>query len=272
VIIRLIILRLKTQNQRLEKIVNDRTQDLIDQQNKLSEVNRSLLITNKELDSFVYHTSHDLKSPLKSILGLVDLAKREDIEGKFNPYHSRMESSILKLEEFISSIIQYSSNSKSEVHIKEIDFKQVINDSLNELQYHDAFGDIDFKINIETEGDFYSDEKRIRIIINNLLSNAVKYYDKNKSDPHILVEVQQTNGTSKITVKDNGIGIKSDLKDKVFNMFFRASEKAYGSGLGLYIINETVKKLNGKMHLDTVYGEYTKFTLELPNIKQMTNA
>lgn len=262
------LLRLKTQNARLENIVNERTQVLIDQQKKLSELNKNLSTTNKELDSFVYHTSHDLRAPLKSVLGLVDLAKREDLEGKFSPYHDRMESSILKLEEFIASIIQYSSNSKADVNIKKIDFNEIVSNSISELQFHEAFELIDLKLDINLKEAFYSDEKRIQIILNNLLSNAVKYYDKLKATPEINIKIIQKNNTVEISVTDNGIGIKSEFLDKVFVMFFRASENAYGSGLGLYIIKETVKKLNGTITINSKEGEYTNFTVLLPNLKQ----
>ena len=268
VIIRLMIMRLKTQNIRLEKIVNERTQDLVEQQKKLSELNKSLTLSNKELDSFVYHTSHDLKAPLKSVLGLVDLAKREDIQNKLTQYHDMMESSIHKLEEFISSIIQYSSNSKSDVHIKLIDFDKLIANAISEIQFHDAFEKIEFLKKIESNGSFYSDEKRIQIIINNLISNAIKYYDQNKGNPQISIDIHQVNGATKISIKDNGIGIKTEHQNKVFQMFYRASEKSYGSGLGLYIINETIKKLNGKIELDSKEGEFTLFTIELPNLKE----
>ena len=267
-IIRLMMLRLKTQNVRLERIVDERTQDLIEQQQKLSSLNKYLTLTNKELDSFVYHTSHDLKAPLKSVLGLLDLAKREDAEQKFAQYHNRMEASVHKLEEFISSIIQYSANSKSEVHIKEIDFNKLIENAISEIQFHEAFDKIKISKNIQTNGDFYSDKKRIQIVLNNLISNSIKYYDKNKQSPHIKIEIYQDNGTVHMAIEDNGIGIKEEFQDKVFKMFYRASEKSYGSGLGLYIIHETVKKLNGSIHLESKEGQYCKFSIVLPNSKQ----
>lgn len=267
-IVRLMILRLKIQNTRLEKIISERTQSLVDQQKKLSEVNKNLTVSNRELDSFVYHTSHDLKAPLKSVLGLVDLAKREDTQSKFSQYHNLMESSIHKLEEFISSIIQYSSNSKSDVHIKSIDFDSLIKNAIDEIQFHEAFDQIEILQNIHANGNFYSDEKRIQIVINNLISNAIKYYDKRKPTPQISIDINQLDKEVEISIKDNGIGIKAEYQDKVFNMFYRASERSYGSGLGLYIIKETIKKLEGSIHLDSKYGEYTNFTIHLPNLKE----
>lgn len=264
VIVRLMILRLKTQNTRLEKTVNERTQDLVEQQNKLSELNKNLSSTNKELDSFVYHTSHDLKAPLKSILGLVSLAKLDDSDQKFFEYHDRIEQSIHKLEEFISSIIQFSTNSKSKVEPVKIDFQQLVENATRELQYHEDFDKIDITQNIQSNVTFVSDEKRIQIILNNLLSNAIKYSDQAKSLKTINIDVAQTNDGVRIIVEDNGIGIGEESKDRVFKMFYRASEKSYGSGLGLYIIQETVKKLGGSISMESKEGRYTRFIIDLP--------
>lgn len=82
------------------------------------------------------------------------------------------------------------------------------------------------------------------------------------------IDIKQSNGNTQIIVKDNGIGIKTEYQEKVFKMFYRASERSYGSGLGLYIIHETIKKLNGTITLESQEGEYCIFTIEIPNLRQ----
>jgi signal transduction histidine kinase len=205
-----------------------------------------------------------LKAPLKSILGLVSLAKLDDSDQKFFEYHDRIEQSIHKLEEFISSIIQFSTNSKSKVEPVKIDFQQLVENATRELQYHEDFDKIDITQNIQSNVTFVSDEKRIQIILNNLLSNAIKYSDQAKSLKTINIEVTQSNDGVRIIVEDNGIGIGEESKDRVFKMFYRASEKSYGSGLGLYIIQETVKKLGGSISMESKEGRYTRFIIDLP--------
>jgi len=246
--------------------VNERTKELINQQQKLSEANEKLTLTNKELDSFNCHTSHDLKAPLKSVLGLLNLAKLEDSKRKFTQYHEKMESSIHKLEEFISSIIQYSTSAKSNVQITPIDFNELIDDSLDELQFHEGFEKIKIEKNIHINGIFNSDKKRIQIIINNLLSNSIKYQDRNKLKPKILINIKVENDKVTIAIEDNGIGIKRELQQNVFSMFYRASEHSYGSGLGLYIINETIIRLNGNILLESEESKFSRFIVELPNM------
>lgn len=266
-VVKLFINRLKAQNTILEAMVSARTKDLKQQQKKLETVNDNLLVANKELDSFVYHTSHDLKSPLKSVLGLIDLAKRDDEQGSFRPYHDRMESSIKKLEEFISSIVQYSANSKTSVDYREVSFEDLIDQAIDDLRYHASFDSINIEKHIESDGAFYTDKKRLQIIINNLLSNAIKYHDPGKPQPIIKIAVKQQNSMAHIRVWDNGLGINPDYHEKVFSMFYRASESSYGSGLGLYIIKETVGKLGGTIHLRSEEGIFTEFDLQLPNKK-----
>ena len=264
-IIRLWIIRLRTKNFRLKQVVDKRTRDLVMQKRMLSEANESLTATNKELDSFIYHTSHDLKSPLKSILGLIQLARMDDTENKFTEYLNRAEHSIVKLEEFIASIIQYSTNTKLAVEPKEVNFNSILNNAESDLQFHDNFDKIRFEKNINTNGAFVSDPKRIQIIINNLLSNAIKYCDLDKDSPRILIDINHENDKIKIVVEDNGLGVNEEYRKNIFKMFFRASENSYGSGLGLYIIQETVKKLGGSIEMKSVEGEFTRFIILLPN-------
>lgn len=272
VLVRLTIRRLKIQNTRLEKLVTERTHNLIEQQEKLSELNKDLSTTNKELDSFVYHTSHDLKAPLKSILGLVSIAKLDDKDNKFVEYHERMENSIHKLEEFISSIIQYSTNSKSGMKPSELDFNVIVNEAISELQFHHDFDNIKFYKDINLNEQFVSDEQRFKIILNNLLSNAIKYCDLAKEEQRISVRITENRNNLHLIFEDNGVGINPEYQQKVFNMFYRASEQSYGSGLGLYIVNETVKKLNGTIKMESVEGAYTRFIITLPSQNNMVPA
>ena len=126
--------RLQKLNAYLEATVENRTLDLLQQQNRLKKINAELLNSNNELDSFVYHTSHDLKAPLKSILGLISLSKNEtDNKNNMEMYLEMMEKSVHKLEEFISSVIKYSPNLKSDIHQTELHFDDTIYESLKQL-------------------------------------------------------------------------------------------------------------------------------------------
>ena len=259
--------RLQKLNAYLEATVENRTLDLLQQQNRLKKINAELLNSNNELDSFVYHTSHDLKAPLKSILGLISLSKNEtDNKKNMEMYLEMMEKSVHKLEEFISSVIEYSLNIKSDIHQIEINFDEIIDDSLEQLNEYRNLKDIEIQRNIKINKPFYSDPKRLKIIFNNLITNAVKYHDFTKEHPFVKINIIQENNLVNIRVEDNGTGIESKFHDKIFNMFFRASEKSTGSGLGLYIVRQTIDKLNGHISMESEYGTGTTFIINLPNL------
>jgi signal transduction histidine kinase len=106
--------------------------------------------------------------------------------------------------------------------------------------------------------------RNVSVILNNLLSNSIKYHDENKQDRYIEVRTTDSGNECVITVEDNGIGITREFHDRIFNMFFRASEKSVGSGLGLYIARETVQKLNGAITYTSPEGAGSAFRVTIP--------
>ena len=94
----------------------------------------------------------------------------------------------------------------------------------------------------------------------------MKYHDFTKEHPFVKINIIQENNLVNIRVEDNGTGIESKFHDKIFNMFFRASEKSTGSGLGLYIVRQTIDKLNGHISMESEYGTGTTFIINLPNL------
>ena len=97
------------------------------------------------------------------------------------------------------------------------------------------------------------------------MSNAIKYRDFNKSNPEIKVAIAINENQAVITFKDNGIGIELHNLEKIFNMFYRASEQSDGSGLGLYIVKNATDKLRGEVQVTSKLGEGTSFVINLPN-------
>ena len=233
----------------------------------LQAQNEILKKVNQELDSFVYSVSHNLRAPLLSLLGLLNLVKKEDQArgNHFSEYFSMMNHSIIKLDETLKEILAYSRNARNQLEYQEIDIKTLIEECLSGLQYIQGFDALDKKIIVDKEHIFYSDKHRIMFIFNNLISNAINYRDreKDKSYLHIIVTIDRE--TARIIFEDNGVGIPNIYQPKVFDMFYRASELSDGAGLGLYIVKETVSKLKGKIILESRVGQGTRFTIELPN-------
>ncbi|MDN5204727.1 ATP-binding protein [Fulvivirgaceae bacterium BMA10] len=237
----------------------------IEAENKLKESNQQLKKVNTELDHFVYRASHDLRAPLASILGFINLVKLEKDEANLEDYMTRINEQILKLDGFIKEIIDYSRISRSEPEYQPIDFKGLIEEVFDSLEFYNSEKKLDKKIDIKGEVEFVSEERNIIIIMRNLLSNAIKYSNpfEQHSFVHCSVEIDEAKAV--IIIEDNGLGIDASHLPRIFNMFYRATEKSEGSGLGLFIVKEAVEKLGGKISVVSELGEGATFKIELPN-------
>ena len=238
------------------------------QKKVLMQSNEELKKSNKELDRFVYSVSHDLRAPLSSMLGVVGLCEMGTLDPFMHKNVTLLKSSIKKLDGFIMDILDYSRNSRSEVAHQEIHFKDILTDISNNLKFMgiDDQRKVDIRTTIGNGIAFYSDKNRISIILNNLISNGIRYQNPQVSNPFVEIVVNVTDSGADILIKDNGIGIDNEDCEKVFNMFFRVSNKSIGSGLGLYIVKETAEKLNGTVELRSEFGKGTEFVIHLPNL------
>lgn len=233
-------------------------------QNRLMVMNEELKKTNAELDRFVYSASHDLRAPLKSLLGLLQLAEYEPPHN-IQEYLNKMRKSVLKLDYFIEEIIDYSMNARMETKVEQIDFQELIHTVLEKLQYLPAAAKIEKKLAIEGAYLFYSDRSRCLILLNNLLSNAINYHNTQQPNPLILIKVGVQAQHATITIQDNGKGIDQDHLSNIFKMFYRASATSNGAGLGLYIVKEVLQKLNGSIEVKSSIDKGSIFTFTIPN-------
>jgi PAS domain S-box-containing protein len=220
---------------------------------------------NLELDNFVYKVSHDLRAPLASILGLINLTKLEETKEEQDYYVELMEGQVNKLDHFIRDILSHSKNLKMSVSSDKINFEEIVSKCFEDLSYLKATSKIVRKI-IISEGDFYSDKWRISEIFRNLIGNAIKY--RNPQEPESIVEVTVAINPKgcKIIVVDNGIGIDQDKLPHVMEMFYRGTENSDGSGIGLYIVQKAVEKIDGTLEIWSKVNEGTKFQISLPSL------
>jgi signal transduction histidine kinase len=121
-------------------------------------------------------------------------------------------------------------------------------------------------VEVKQTGTFYSAISRLNIIFNNLLSNAIKYADMDKENPMLEVRVTADDQKAEIRISDNGEGIPEESLTKIFDMFYRASTKGVGSGLGLYIVKEAVEKIQGTIQVQSEPGKGTEFILTIPSL------
>lgn len=229
--------------------------------------NKKLQKINNELDNFVYSVSHNLRGPLLSVLGLVQLAQREDIEGKFAIYFGRMTKSIGQLQYTLKEILDYSKNSRSGLIRERIDMGSLLAGVLENLEYMDGFKKVSIHYKVDQQIDFRSDPLRIKILLNNLICNSIQYRNE-KVASFIDIKVVIASKMAHLRIHDNGIGIEKDILPRVYDMFFRGHKQSEGAGLGLYIAREAVMKLKGKINALSESGQYTTFDIMLPNLRK----
>lgn len=230
---------------------------------KLNAINDELLERNFELDQLVYKTSHDLRSPLRSVLGLTNLMKVENPEN--SEYFDRIDERILKMDEFIKSMLSYSRASRLDLKKEAINFPELIDEVVKDLKYLDGFSA--FKINESYSGGIEkvrTDKLRLSIVFSNIISNAFKYRNIKAEESHLNIDVSYKYQKLKISFDDNGIGIAKKYLNSVFDMFFRATEKSEGSGLGMYIVKQAIDKLNGTVTIESKLNTGTRIEIELP--------
>lgn len=243
-------------------IIDIEERKMAEQQIRLQ--NDLLAKANDELDRFVYSASHDLRAPLSSLLGLISIAERTDSKDEIKLCLEMMKKRVVTMEGFIKEITDYSRNSRLRVERQPVQVRGLVQEVVDNLKY--TSGAERIKIEIEAAPDliFNTDPSRLKVVLNNLIANAIKYHDLTKEMPFIRLKATSNGQDNIIMVSDNGQGIPREHMDHIFNMFYRASENSEGSGLGLYIVKETLAKLVGSIHVESEMYKGSSFTVELP--------
>ncbi len=222
-----------------------------------------------ELDGFIYRASHDIRSPISSILGIVNLMKL-DIKGDLaEKYIEMIGTSAAKLDKFVHELTLFAKNGRKAMDEECINFEFLLQDILQEFnQTHLNFSTVVPTYSIHGTAVFYSDPDRIRLVLQNIIRNSLDYVDKKKTTHMLSIEVHLHPGKAFIEVFDNGIGIAAPHVPKVFDMFYRASNISTGSGIGLYTVRDAVTRLGGVITIDSKYGVGTSVKIEMPNSKK----
>jgi PAS domain S-box-containing protein len=253
-------------NKELEKKVEERTEVLRATTNELLENNIELQKINSELDRFVYSTSHDLRTPLLSLEGLLNLSEESiDQKHQLRQYHEIMRKVITQMDETIKEILEYSRNARMEIRPEQLDVEQMALNIKDNISHITGRSNIRFSAEVNNAVPFYSDKSRVNTLINNLISNAFKYSRCDEQNPYVKFTFTSKEKEGIICVEDNGEGIAEEYREKIFEMFFRASEQYEGSGLGLYICKEILKRLKGSIEVHSSPSKGSTFIVRIPN-------
>ena len=230
----------------------------------LMKRNEALSKANKELDNFVYRVSHDLRAPITSALGLIELSMDASLE-QVKEYLSLQQRSLMKLDSFIHDILNYSRNNRMELRPSKINLEELLHSTVDQYRFINQYQETTVNFDIEIMNELYCDESRLSVILNNIISNAFKFTSR-VAAPKIEIKALVEPSDLILHIQDNGIGIRSEHIEKIFDMFYRATDMNNGSGLGLYIVQEAVKKLGGDITVESVINEGTSFQIVIPNL------
>lgn len=253
----------------LKEKVQERTQELQASNEELQSslddvfrINSELQRTNIDLDNFVYTASHDLRSPITNLQGLLGvLIKR--IGGKIESSEEKilelMSESVVRLNRTIKDLSEISKIQKEAYEKENICFKEILHDVSNDIAFliHESKAEIitDFE-----EECLYYPYTHLRSILYNLLSNAIKYRAVDRP-PCIRITTKKEQEWLQLSVSDNGLGLREDQLDKIFLMFKRLHTHVDGSGVGLYMVKRIIENNGGRITVESEQGMGTTFHL-----------
>lgn len=236
--------------------------ELATKQQEALNKNRELTKLNAELDRFVYSVSHDLRSPLSSITGLVNIGQHVQNIDEAKLYFNMIGERVQAQEFFIQEIIDFYRNTRTQLNSETLDVKRHVEEVVSE--YKTANINIEFEVTIEAGCMVLSDRVRLRSVLGNIVGNAIKYHDHAKAHKFIAIKAVSDGAVIQISVADNGRGIEKQHLPKIFDMFYRASHDSKGSGLGLFIVRETIEKMGGEIKVESQLGTGSTFSFTLP--------
>ena len=230
------------------------------------QVEENLILSNNELEIFIYKASHDLRGPLASIIGLVNVSNFEIKDGLAKEYMNMIGSSTQKLDDTLKELVKTMKIKDTARFDDLIDFRDLIEAKLSEFKYFKGYELLTITTNIKVFDNFYSNKFLIETILHNLIENSIKYQSVCEPKAFLKINVLENDKNDiHIIIEDNGIGIKSSVQGLIFDMYYKAVETSKGSGLGLYLVKKCVEKLDGEIELKSTPGKGSIFTIVLKN-------
>ncbi len=261
----IIMWRFKKDTGDYELQIEDAIATLQNNQSKIENQNKALEQANEELERFAYISSHNLKTPIRTIRSFTDLIERGIQKGKteeLKDYLHFIQQGANQMQLLVTGILEYSQiNEISLIKQETVDLTKVV-----EFISMQVINNSQKSINIEFDElpIIHTNASMISSIFQNLIENGVKY--NNNEDIEIQIKYHQKDNHHIFTVKDNGIGIEPAYHQKIFGMFERlhTSKEYPGTGIGLAMSKKMIEKLNGSITLDSQKGKGCTFTISLP--------
>ncbi|MDB5022521.1 MAG: His Kinase (phospho-acceptor) protein [Mucilaginibacter sp.] len=230
---------------------------------RIMEQNENLQVINAGLDKFVFNVTHDLRSPLASLVGLIDLIDDETDLGQIKEYILMMKGSLEKQDRFINEMLTFIKSKHMGVNKTECSLITIVDDVISQNNYYNGGKEIMFYKELELT-QIQSDALKLQVILNNLVSNSVKYSDWKKPEQWVKVKSYRSDTQMIIEVEDNGLGIRQKDQERIFDKFYMSGDNKRSSGIGLYLVKDAVTQLNGKIEVRSEPGVSSRFKVSIP--------
>ncbi len=228
--------------------------------------------SNNDLEMLFYATSRDIRMPLINAMQVIDLAIVNVSDPQSLQYFKIIKEKWLTLIHIVDDLGIITSIKSVNAKSDEINFQDLIKSIYGEFESHEKFNEVILSVKIKTQNKFYSSLALLRSVFRNLIENSLKYSKGAGQSSFIKIEIIEIkDGSLHIQIIDNGIGIKEEHQEKIFDMFYRGTAESDGVGLGLYIVKSAVEKLEGTIICDSIENLGSTFSILLPNAVLKTN-
>lgn len=235
-------------NLNLEEIVEKRTE----------EVN----VLNKELDLFMYRSSHDFRGPMMTLKGITQVAHLLENTEDQTVLWNKVQTTVDKVDQMLNKFVMISEINYSE-ELEVLPLSETIDEIVSKYAIKLQAFTLEKEITVKKYPQNDQRNKLIGIIIENTLENAIQYVGS-QNNKSISLKIKEEKQFLSIQIKDNGMGIPKDLLPKVKDMYYRGNENSTGNGLGLHVAQLAAKKLNGDLKVESKISEYTLIKVEFP--------
>jgi signal transduction histidine kinase len=266
------------------KEITEQKEEIQAQSEELKEANQTIALINrqleqriedrtaalkqayKELDIFFYRSSHDFRRPLTTFLGLAEVAKITVKDPNALELFAKVRDTANTLDKMLVKLQSISDVGAQQLVYREV-FLQELFDSVC-ADFRDMIMENHIRIisEIHLTRPFYAYPAMVQIIIENLVENSISF--RSPEHPYVKFSAFEEKGNVILEVEDNGQGIEEQYHDRIFEMYFRGSDRSKGNGLGLYIVKKAVEKLGGSITFYSGLYEGSRFSVSLPGAQE----
>lgn len=271
--------------------ISRKNRDLLDIQDQVHQANEELRVintnlegivqertltlgkVNREMDMFLYRASHDLRRPITTLMGLVEVSKLGFDEASGRMLFGKIHDTAVNMDNMLEKFSMINTINQDGFECCEVDFREIVENIRQSSMISTYASHIRFDIQIDSRLRLVSEPNLVTFILKNLMDNAVIFRCRHANrQPTISLTIKQMHGTVGIELHDNGIGIPQTMLPEIFHLFYRGSEASKGNGLGLYVVQKAIEKLNGEIRVESCEHEWTRIHLTLPQAEAPTIA